>query len=87
MIRRGRKSASNATLVEPLGSLTIHLPFAQRGVPVLDVIDAHYGPSTDATPDGYHHTAQDTLDKISAHSLQISGDILLELIRLINQRP
>src|SRR6266576_6393713 len=25
-----------------------HLPFAQRGVPVLDVIDAHYGPATDA---------------------------------------
>jgi glutaminyl-peptide cyclotransferase len=64
-----------------------HLPFAQRGVPVLDVIDAHYGPSTDATPDGYHHTAEDTLDKISAKSLQISGDIFLEMIRLINQRP
>ncbi len=64
-----------------------HLPFARRGVPVLDFIDAHYGPQTNATPDGYHHTAQDTLDKISAHSLQISGDILLELIRLINQRP
>jgi glutaminyl-peptide cyclotransferase len=63
-----------------------HLPFAQRGVPVLDVIDAHYGPSTDATPDGYHHTAEDTLDKISAKSLQISGDIFLEMIRLINQR-
>ena len=64
-----------------------HLPFAQRGVPVLDVIDAHYGPSTEATPDGYHHTAQDTLDKISAKSLQISGDLFLEMIRLINQRP
>ena len=64
-----------------------HLPFAARGVPVLDVIDAHYGPWTQATPDGYHHTAQDTIDKISAHSLQTSGDILLELIRLINQRP
>jgi Zn-dependent M28 family amino/carboxypeptidase len=64
-----------------------HLPFALRGVPVLDVIDAHYGPITDATPDGYHHTAQDTLDKISAKSLQISGDIFLEMIRLINQRP
>jgi len=64
-----------------------HLPFAQRGVPVLDVIDAHYGPSTDSAPDGYHHTAQDTLDKISAKSLQISGDLLLEMIRLINQRP
>ncbi len=64
-----------------------HLPFAQRGVPILDVIDAHYGPTTDATPDGYHHTAQDTLDKISAKSLQISGDLFLEMIRLINQRP
>jgi Zn-dependent M28 family amino/carboxypeptidase len=64
-----------------------HLPFAQRGVPVLDVIDAHYGPWTEAAPDGYHHTAQDTLDKISAKSLQISGDIFLETIRLINQRP
>jgi glutaminyl-peptide cyclotransferase len=64
-----------------------HLPFAQRGVPVLDVIDAHYGPSTEQAPDGYHHTAQDTLDKISAKSLQISGDLFLEMIRLINQRP
>jgi glutaminyl-peptide cyclotransferase len=64
-----------------------HLPFAQRGVPILDVIDAHYGPVTDAAPDGYHHTAQDTLDKISAKSLQISGDIFLEMIRLIDLRP
>jgi glutaminyl-peptide cyclotransferase len=64
-----------------------HLPFAQRGVPVLDVIDAHYGPATDAAPDGYHHTAEDTIDKISAKSLQISGDLFLEMIRLINQRP
>jgi glutaminyl-peptide cyclotransferase len=64
-----------------------HLPFAARGVPVLDLIDAHYGPATDAMPDGYHHTDKDTLDKISAHSLQISGDIFLEMIRLINQRP
>jgi glutaminyl-peptide cyclotransferase len=64
-----------------------HLPFAARGVPVLDLIDAHYGPTTDAMPDGYHHTDKDTLDKISARSLQISGDIVLEMIRLINQRP
>jgi Zn-dependent M28 family amino/carboxypeptidase len=64
-----------------------HLPFAQRGVAVLDVIDAHYGPVTESAPDGYHHTAQDTLDKISVKSLQISGDIFLEMIRLIDQRP
>jgi glutaminyl-peptide cyclotransferase len=64
-----------------------HLPFAARGVPVLDFIDSHYGPQTPATPDGYHHTEQDTIDKISARSLQISGDLFLEMIRLINQRP
>lgn len=64
-----------------------HLPFAQRGVPVLDVLDAHYGPMAAATPDGYHHTAQDTIDKVSPKSLQISADLFLETIRLINQRP
>jgi hypothetical protein len=63
-----------------------HIPFKQRGVPVLDLIDIDYGPHTDQTPDGYHHTAQDTIDKISPKSLQISADLFLELIRLINQR-
>ncbi|MEO6802090.1 MAG: M28 family peptidase [Granulicella sp.] len=63
-----------------------HLPFKQRGVPVLDVIDYDYGPHTAVTPDGWHHTAEDTIDKISARSLQISGDLFMEMIRLLNQR-
>lgn len=63
-----------------------HLPFRQRGVPVLDIIDIDYGPRTQAMPDGYHHTDQDTLDKVSAHSLQIAGDLFIEMIRLINQQ-
>jgi glutaminyl-peptide cyclotransferase len=63
-----------------------HLPFLQRGIPALDVIDVDYGPHTAATPDGYHHTAQDTIDKISPQSLQVSADLFLESIRLINQR-
>ena len=62
-----------------------HIPFKMRGVPVLDLIDLDYGPHTDKTPDGYHHTAQDTLDKISAHSLQTSADLITEMIKLINQ--
>ena len=64
-----------------------HIPFRQRGVPVLDIIDIANRPHTESMPDGYHHTAQDTLDKISPKSLQISGDLFLEMIRLINQRP
>jgi glutaminyl-peptide cyclotransferase len=63
-----------------------HLPFLRRGVPSLDVIDVDYGPHTAAAPDGYHHTAQDTIDKISPQSLQIAADLFLETIRLINQR-
>jgi glutaminyl-peptide cyclotransferase len=58
-----------------------HLPFVQRGVPSIDVIDLDYGPN-----DSYHHTAQDTMDKISARSLTIDGDVFLETIRLIDQR-
>jgi len=63
-----------------------HLPFLKRGVPSLDVIDVDYGPHTASAPDGYHHTAEDTIDKISPQSLQISADLFLETIRLINQR-
>jgi glutaminyl-peptide cyclotransferase len=58
-----------------------HLPFVQRGVPSIDVIDLDYGPNN-----AYHHTAQDTMDKISAHSLTVDGDVFLETIRLINLR-
>jgi Zn-dependent M28 family amino/carboxypeptidase len=58
-----------------------HLPFVKRGVPSLDMIDLDYGPNN-----SYHHTAQDTMDKISARSLTIDGDVLLETIRLIDLR-
>ena len=58
-----------------------HLAFVERGVPSIDVIDLDYGPNN-----SYHHTAQDTMDKVSARSLTIDGDVFLETIRLINQR-
>jgi glutaminyl-peptide cyclotransferase len=58
-----------------------HLPFVNRGVPSIDIIDLDYGPNN-----SYHHTAQDTLDKVSAHSLEIDGNVILETIRLIDQK-
>jgi Zn-dependent M28 family amino/carboxypeptidase len=58
-----------------------HLPFVQRGVPSVDIIDINYGPNQ-----SYHHTDKDTMDKISAHSLKIDGDVFLETIRLIDLR-
>ena len=58
-----------------------HLPFVERGVPSIDIIDLDYGPNN-----AYHHSVQDTMDKVSARSLAIDGDVFMETIRLINQR-
>ncbi len=56
-----------------------HLPFVRRGVPSIDLIDLNYGPNN-----SYHHTDKDTMDKISAHSLTVDGDVIMETIRLID---
>jgi glutaminyl-peptide cyclotransferase len=58
-----------------------HIPFAQIGVPVADIIDFTYGYNN-----AFHHTTQDTIDKLGPKSLQITGDVILETIRLINGR-
>jgi len=58
-----------------------HLPFVQRGVPSIDLIDLDYGPNN-----SYHHTVKDTMDKVSARSLAIDGDVIMETIRLIDRR-
>ena len=63
------------------------VPFAKRGVPVLDIIDLDYGPPTSEHPEGgYHHTEKDTLDKLSPQSLQTAADLFLETIHLLDQR-
>jgi len=56
-----------------------HLPFVRIGVPVADMIDGPYGYN-----DSFHHTKEDTLDKLSVKSLQVAGDVALETIRLLN---
>lgn len=69
------------------GVLDDTVPFAKRGVPVLDIVDLDYGPMDNSTGDhAYHHTVQDTIDKISPQSLQISADLFMEMINLLNQR-
>jgi hypothetical protein len=58
-----------------------HLPFYNRGVPSADVIDLDYG-----YHNVFHHTPQDTMDKLSPKSLEISGDTILETVHLLDQR-
>ena len=53
-----------------------HIPLLDAGLKVIDVIDLDYGPGK-----AYHHTLQDTMDKLSAASLKIVGDVALALLR------
>lgn len=56
-----------------------HLPFAKVGIPVMDFIDLDYGYNN-----SFHHTPEDTLDKLSPKSLEISGNAMLGTLALLN---
>ncbi len=58
-----------------------HLPFVQRGVPSADLIDLDYGYG-----DVFHHTPEDTMDKLSPRSMQIVGQVILETVRLLDRK-
>ena len=49
-----------------------HVPLLEAGYRVIDVIDLDYP---------YHHRPSDTIDKISAHSLSIVGEVAEALLR------
>ncbi|MDH3458304.1 MAG: M28 family peptidase [Gemmatimonadota bacterium] len=54
-----------------------HVPLQEVGVRAIDVIDFDYG----GRDNPYWHTIEDTLDKVSAESLQIVGEVALALLR------
>ncbi len=54
------------------------MPFLAAGVPSVDIIDLEYEP---------WHTANDTLDAVSARSLQIVGDVIVGALPAIEGRP
>lgn len=64
-------------LDEPLPVEDDHIHFMKAGVPSVDLIDLDY-------PDW--HTAGDTLDKVSAGSLQVVGDVVLAALPEIEAR-
>lgn len=53
-----------------------HKPFVDAGVNAIDIIDLDYGPNN-----SYWHTAKDMMDKLSAHSLQVVGDVVTNLVK------
>ncbi|HEU4830380.1 MAG TPA: M28 family peptidase [Gemmatimonadales bacterium] len=53
-----------------------HIELQQVGIRAIDLIDFSYGPSN-----GWWHSPEDTMDKISAESLGIVGDVALRLVQ------
>jgi hypothetical protein len=60
-----------------------HDPFLKRHVPSADVIDLQNWPGGDVY---YWHTPDDTLDKISAKTLTITGHVFLESVKQLQTK-
>ena len=58
-----------------------HLPFVERGVPSADLIDLDYGYGN-----VFHHTTQDTMDKLSPRSIEIVGKVILETVQMLDKK-
>lgn len=55
-----------------------HIPFLDVGIPSVDIIDLNYGPGN-----SYHHTSEDTLDKISPESMEKVGNLVLAVLSIL----
>jgi glutaminyl-peptide cyclotransferase len=72
-----------ATFVaEPFAVEDDHMPFLDAGVHAVDVIDLDYGPFNGT----WWHTAEDTLDKVSARSMETVGKVLVAALPKIEAR-
>ena len=58
-----------------------HMPFVEHGVASADLIDFEYGYNN-----VFWHTPQDTVDKLSAKSLEIVGTVTLETVQMLDQK-
>ena len=58
-----------------------HLPFVERGVPSADLIDLDYGYGN-----VFHHTPQDTLNKLSPKSIEIVGKVILKTVQMLDAK-
>jgi Zn-dependent M28 family amino/carboxypeptidase len=57
-----------------------HRSFINAGIPSVDLIDFTFGPNNS---NSWWHTPQDTMDKLSAHSFQVVGDVVLKTLQLL----
>jgi hypothetical protein len=58
-----------------------HVPFLEIGIQAVDLIDLNFGPGN-----SYHHTAEDTLDKVSAESMEKVGKLVLGVLPKLQKK-
>jgi Zn-dependent M28 family amino/carboxypeptidase len=72
-----RLGYSNIFVNESSPTVDDHIVFLKRGVPAVDVINFEIP---------YWHTVEDTLDKVSAKSLAITGHVFLESVKQLQSK-
>ncbi len=66
-------------LAEPPGMIIDdHTPFVAGGIPAVDIIDFEYGSAPGKND--YWHTTEDTMEKLSAESLQSVGRVVVRVL-------
>lgn len=60
-----------------------HVPFLKAGMPSIDLIDFKFGSAPGKND--YWHTTNDTMDKVSADSLEITGNVVLEMLKQLGK--
>ena len=81
LIRRARQAAKQQGVADKFGFylrgaiIDDHVPFQELGIPSLDLIDFQYGPNN-----SYWHTNLDRMDKLSAASLGVVGNVVLAML-------
>jgi len=55
-----------------------HVPFLERKIPAIDLIDFQFGSAPGLND--YWHTDADTMDKLSAESLETVGRVVLRML-------
>mgnify|MGYP000405261011 CR=1 FL=1 len=69
----------------PMSILDDHVPFLEAGMPAALLIDFEYGRAPGLND--YWHTAEDTMDKLSAESLRLIGRVTIRWLNRLIAEP
>lgn len=69
----------------PHAILDDHVPFMERGMPAVNIIDFEFGSAPGLND--YWHTVHDTLDKLCPGSLGIVGRVTVRTLNAVAERP